>query len=105
MKINDIYTSSQAAATYQSQTQRTQESAATSAVGSGKTANSKGVSGSDEVSLSELANVLQEALTETPERSAYLEKLSKQFEAGTYKVDSRQIAGSLIDETIAGTGK
>jgi flagellar biosynthesis anti-sigma factor FlgM len=103
MKINDLYSSSQAAATYQNQnTQRAQEAEGAQAAKSGT--NTKVSSGSDEVSLSSLANILQDAITETPERTAYLKKLSSQFEAGTYKVDARQIASSLVDETIGARG-
>jgi flagellar biosynthesis anti-sigma factor FlgM len=103
MKINDLYSSSQAAATYQNQnTQRAQEAEGAQAAKSAT--NTKVSNGSDEVSLSSLANILQDAITETPERTAYLKKLSSQFEAGTYKVDARQIASSLVDETIGARG-
>ncbi len=98
MKINDLYTSSQAAATYQSQTQKTEaaQGAAASKVGA-----NKGSGGSDEVNLSRLASVLQDAVTESPERTAYLEKLSAQFAAGTYQADPQAVAKSLIGETLA----
>lgn len=98
MKINDVYTSSQAAATYQNQTQKTE--AAQGATAAGVVAN-KGSGGSDEVNLSSLANVLQDAITESPERAAYLEKLSAQYAAGTYQADPQAVAKSLIGETLA----
>ena len=105
MKISDLYSSSQAAATYQNQnTQRTQEAEGTQAAGAGKTAIKSTTSGSDEVSLSSLANILQDAVTESPDRTAYLKKLSNQYEAGTYKVDANQIAHSLVDETLDSAG-
>lgn len=101
MKINDLYSSSQAAATYQNQsTQRAQEADGTQAASAAKTSINTTVSGSDEVSLSSLANILQDAITESPDRAAYLKKLSSQYEAGTYKVDANQIASSLVDETL-----
>lgn len=105
MKINDLYANSQAAATYQNQnTQRTQEAEGTQAASAAKTSNKSTTSGpssgSDEVSLSSLANILQDAITESPDRTAYLKKLSSQYEAGTYKVDANQIASSLVDETL-----
>jgi flagellar biosynthesis anti-sigma factor FlgM len=98
MKINDVYTSSQAAATYGSQTQRAEaaQGAAAAKVGA-----NKGGTGSDEVSLSSLASVLQDAVTESPERAAYLEKLSAQYAAGTYQADPQAVAKSLIGETLA----
>jgi flagellar biosynthesis anti-sigma factor FlgM len=98
MKINDVYTSSQAAVTYQSQTQKT-ESAQGAAAAKGVA--NKGSGGSDEVNLSSLANVLQDAVTESPERAAYLEKLSAEFAAGTYQADPQAVAKSLIGETLA----
>ncbi len=101
MKINDLYTSSQAAATYQNQnTQRAQEAEGTQTASAGKTSTKSIASGSDEVSLSSLANILQDTLTESPDRAAYLNKLSSQYEAGTYTVDANQIARSLVDETL-----
>lgn len=98
MKINDLYTSSQAAATYQSQTQKTEgvQGAATAKING-----NKGNSGSDEVNLSSLANVLQDAITESPEKTAYLEKLAAQYAKGSYQADPRAVAQSLIGETLA----
>ena len=97
MKINDLYTSSQAAATYQNQnTQRAQEAEGAQATSAAKKSSNSTTSGSDEVSLSSLANILQDAITESPDRTAYLKKLSSQFESGTYKVDANQIARSLV---------
>lgn len=98
MKINDVYTSSQAAATYQSQTQKTEAAQGAAAA---KSVANKGSVGSDEVNLSSLANVLQDAVTESPERAAYLEKLSVEFAAGTYQADPQAVAKSLIGETLA----
>jgi len=98
MKINDLYTSSQAAATYQSQTQKTEASQGAVA---GKVTGNKGSGGSDEVNLSSLANVLQDAITETPEKAAYLEKLAAQYAAGKYQPDAGAVAKSLIGETLA----
>jgi flagellar biosynthesis anti-sigma factor FlgM len=103
MKINDLYSSSQAAATYQNQnTQRAQE--AEGAQAAKTAANTRVSGGSDEVSLSSLANILQDAVAESPERTAYLQKLSSQFEAGTYKVDAKKIASALVDETLGTNG-
>jgi anti-sigma28 factor (negative regulator of flagellin synthesis) len=61
----------------------------------------KGNSGSDEVNLSSLANVLQDAITESPEKTAYLEKLAAQYAKGSYQADPRAVAQSLIGETLA----
>jgi anti-sigma28 factor (negative regulator of flagellin synthesis) len=98
MKINDVYTSSQAAATYQSQTQKTE---AAQSVSASKVGANKSSGGSDEVNLSSLANVLQDAITESPEKTAYLEKLAAQYAAGTYQADPQAVAKSLIGETLA----
>jgi len=98
MKINDLYTSSQAAATYQSQTQKTEaaQGAAAAKVGA-----NKGAGGTDEVNLSSLANVLQDAVTESPARTAYLEKLAAEYAAGTYQADPQAVAKSLVGEVLA----
>jgi hypothetical protein len=48
-----------------------------------------------------LANVLQDAITETPEKAAYLEKLAAQYAAGKYQPDAGAVAKSLIGETLA----
>jgi flagellar biosynthesis anti-sigma factor FlgM len=98
MKINDVYTSSQAAAAYQSQTQKTEAAQGATAA---KVAANKASGGPDEVNLSGLANVLADAVTESPERAAYLEKLSAQYAAGTYQPDPQAVAKSLIGETLA----
>lgn len=100
MKIHDSYTSSDPTAAQSGQAQRSQESSAVQGANIGKAREKTHQGGTDEVSLSGLATVLQDALTETPERTARLEKLAEQFEAGKYQVDAATVAGSLVTETL-----
>jgi anti-sigma28 factor (negative regulator of flagellin synthesis) len=62
---------------------------------------SQGQSG-DSVSLSGLSAALAAAQSESPERAAYLEKLSADIEAGRYKVDSKQLARDIIGDAFQG---
>ncbi len=45
--------------------------------------------------------MLQDAITESPEKAAYLEKLAAQYAKGSYQADPRAVAKSLIGETLA----
>jgi len=95
MKINHGYTSSA------QDSSKTQETAAAAQTRSAKAGAGAGKSGSgDEVNLSSLASALQGALTDSPERAAYIEQLSAEFTAGTYKPNSAATASGLIDDSL-----
>jgi hypothetical protein len=84
MKINHGYQDSRAASA-----QDAAKAQETGAVGQARAARAgagatKAGSG-DEVNLSSLASALQGALSESPERAAYLDRLSGEYAAGTYK--------------------
>jgi anti-sigma28 factor (negative regulator of flagellin synthesis) len=55
-----------------------------------------GAGGEDFVSLSSLAEKLQEMGIATPEREARLQELTRAVESGNYKVDSAELSRSLI---------
>jgi anti-sigma28 factor (negative regulator of flagellin synthesis) len=55
---------------------------------------------SDEVSLSSLASALQGALTESPERSAHIDRLAGEYAAGTYKPDANATARGVIADSL-----
>jgi flagellar biosynthesis anti-sigma factor FlgM len=99
MKINHGYQDSRAASTQDAA--KTQETAAAAQARSAKAAAGGGKAGaSDEVNLSSLASALQGALTDSPERSAHLDRLAGEYAAGTYKPDANAIAGGIIADTL-----
>jgi hypothetical protein len=59
-----------------------------------------GAGRTDEVNLSSLASALQDALTESPEREAYLEKLSAAFAEGSYQPDIAGTVKGIVDDAI-----
>ena len=72
-----------------------------STAGSGKTRDAGGVSsGGDEVQLSSLSSQLRALDSESPERAAYLERLSEEVASGRYRPDAQAVAGSIIEEVL-----
>jgi Anti-sigma-28 factor, FlgM. len=59
----------------------------------------------DHVQLSHLGSQLQAAETESPERTAYLEKLSAQVKSGGYKVDSQRLSRAIVNDAIKESGR
>lgn len=62
-----------------------------------------GAGGEDSVSLSSLAEKLQEMGIATPEREARLQELTRAVESGNYKVDSAELSRSLIQGAFDST--
>lgn len=54
----------------------------------------------DQVQVSGLGQALRAADPNSPERAAHLEKLSADIESGRYKVDSTEIAKSIIKDAL-----
>lgn len=101
MKINHGYQDSRAASAQDAaKTQETAAAAQARAARAGAGAGRTG--GSDEVNLSPLAAALQGALSDSPERSAYLERLSADFSAGTYSPDPRSTASGIVSDSLFG---
>ena len=99
MKINHGYQDSRAASAQD--TAKTQQTTAAAQARAAKAGAGAGKSGSgDEVNLSSLASALQGALTDSPERSAYIEQLSAEFSAGTYKPDAAATASGIIADAF-----
>jgi anti-sigma28 factor (negative regulator of flagellin synthesis) len=61
-----------------------------------------GAAGEDQVNLSDLAGCLRSLSSGTPERAAYLEKLSGEVEAGRYTVDALALSRKIIDDALQG---
>ncbi len=57
--------------------------------------------GSDEVSISPLAQALQSLRSDSPERQARLEAIAKQVDSGTYRVDSAALSQSLVQNAFS----
>lgn len=95
MRINNGYNDPRA-----NQAQSADKTQETAATGQAKAARAgAGVSGAgDEVNLSNLASVLQSALSDSPARSAYLEKLSADFANQSFQPDSQATARGIIDD-------
>ena len=99
MKINHGYQDSRAASAQDAA--KTQETAAAAQARAAKSATGANKVGSgDEVNLSSLASALQGALTDSPERSAHLEKLAGEYAAGTYKPDPSGTASGIVADTM-----
>jgi anti-sigma28 factor (negative regulator of flagellin synthesis) len=54
----------------------------------------------DQVHLSDLAGRLRSLSSDTPERAAYLEKLSAEVEAGRYTVDAQALSRKIIADAL-----
>ena len=59
----------------------------------------------DHVQLSNLGSQLRAEETESPERTAYLEKLSAQVKTGAYKVDSKELSKTIVNDAIKESGR
>lgn len=96
MKINNGYQDSRAASAQEAA--KTQEAAAvhTRAAKAGSGVGRSG--GTDEVSLSSLASALQGALSESPDRAAYLDQLAGEYAAGTYKPNVEGTVKGILNE-------
>ncbi|MBL8236025.1 MAG: flagellar biosynthesis anti-sigma factor FlgM [Bryobacterales bacterium] len=99
MKINHGYQDSRAASAQD--TAKTQETAATAKAHAAKAGAGAGrVGAGDQVNLSPLAAALQGALSDSPERSAYLERLATDYAAGSYQPDASATANGIISDTL-----
>ena len=63
-----------------------------------------GDAGSDQVSISPLAQALQSLRSDSPERQARLDAIAKQVENGTYNVDSATLSRSVIQHGFSQGG-
>lgn len=52
----------------------------------------------DQVSLSDLSTALSAAQSHSPERSAYLERLSASVQTGRYEVNAAAVSRSIIED-------
>jgi flagellar biosynthesis anti-sigma factor FlgM len=71
---------------------RSQQPPSTDSVASGES--------QDNVELSSLTNHLQMLASDSPEREARLEELSRLVEAGKYEVDSGEVSRRIIEEGL-----
>jgi len=99
MKINHGYQDSRAASAQDAA--KTQEAAATAQARAAKAgAGAVKAPGSDEVNLSSLASAVQGALSDSPQRAAYLDRLAADFAAGTYRPDASATASGIVGESL-----
>lgn len=54
----------------------------------------------DQVSLSGLSAAISAAQSDSPDRAAYLERLSADVEAGRYKVDAGALAKDIVQDAM-----
>lgn len=98
MKINNGYQDARAASAQETaKAQETGAAQSRSTKGAGSAGKS---SAADEVSLSSLASALKGALSDSPERAAYLEALASDYAAGTYQPDAQETAKAIVRETL-----
>ena len=99
MKINNRYDDS--AAQQARDAARTQETSSTQQARAARAAAGAGAaSGSDQVNLSSLASAIQGAMSDSPERTAYLDSLAADFAAGAYQPDPQATASGIVDDTL-----
>jgi flagellar biosynthesis anti-sigma factor FlgM len=55
---------------------------------------------SDSVQLSNLGSLLQAEDSQSPERAAKIEKLRADVASGNYKLDAKNLATNLVDDTL-----
>ncbi len=100
MKINNGYQDSRAASAQDAA--RTQETAALAQTKAARAGAGAGRAGaSDEVNLSSLASALQGALTDSPERTAYLERLAGDYASGAYQPDAKATASGIVGDALS----
>ncbi|HYZ87292.1 MAG TPA: flagellar biosynthesis anti-sigma factor FlgM [Bryobacteraceae bacterium] len=68
----------------------------------GNRAGAAGAATSDQVSLSDLSSAIRAAQSDSPERTAHLEKLSADFQTGRYKVDAQALSKAIVNDAIKG---
>lgn len=99
MKINHGYQDSRAASAQDAA--KTQEAAAAQQARAARAgAGASKSNASDEVNLSSLASALQGALSESPERNAYIERLAGEYASGSYKADAQATAKGIIGDAL-----
>jgi len=99
MKINHGYQDSRAVSAQDAA--KTQETAATAQARAARAAAGAGrAGGADEVNLSPLAAALQGAMSDSPDRTAYLDRLSADFATGNYNPNPNDIASGIVSDTL-----
>ena len=97
MKVNDpnLSTASSAGATRASETARATTANRTA------TSGASNLSPKDDVHLSELVRSLRSLASDSPERQAQIEKLTRAYATGSYKVDAQATASAIIQDSLS----
>lgn len=98
MKINHGYQDSRASALDAAKTQEAAAAQQARAARAGAGASKSGAS--DEVNLSSLASALQGALSDSPERTAYLDRLAAEYASGAYNADPHATAKGIVGDAL-----
>ena len=61
-----------------------------------------GALSNDNVQLSDLSSALQSLQSDSPERTAHLERLAADVASGRYKPDVREVSKGIVDEALKG---
>lgn len=64
-------------------------------------ASDSAASGSDEVSISPLAQAVQSLSSDSPGRQARLEAIAKQVQSGEYRVDTASLSRSIVQNAFS----
>ncbi len=59
-----------------------------------------GTAGQDQLSLSDLGNLVRTVSGDTPERASRVSQLSAAYKSGNYKVDAAAVAGSVVNDAL-----
>ncbi|MBS1872090.1 MAG: flagellar biosynthesis anti-sigma factor FlgM [Acidobacteria bacterium] len=54
----------------------------------------------DQLSLSDLGNLVRTVSGDSPERASHVNKLAAEFKSGGYKVNSSAVAGSIVNDAL-----
>jgi flagellar biosynthesis anti-sigma factor FlgM len=99
MKVNDPSLSSLGAAG----TARALQTGRPEVPARGNTNTGSAPSGSsDDVHLSELVRSLRSLASDSPERQAKIEQLTRAYASGTYTVDAQATAGAILNDAVKG---
>lgn len=80
------------------------ESQAAGSVGRGGRSNAAaaGAGAGDQVQLSDLASTVRALSSDSPERTARLERLAMEVQSGRYEVNAQALSASIVDGALKG---
>lgn len=66
----------------------------------GASANPEPAGGGDQIDLSGLGRILRAHLAESPERTAYIDRLAEIYKSGGYKTDAEEVGRRIVEDAL-----